>query len=479
MGHNQNWAVIQDKRGIIYVANNSGIKEFDGVSWRQIDVPNFKVCSLALDETGNIYVGGKDEIGFLAPDSKGTLHYLSLVGHLDDSERNFADAWETHWTENGIYFRTSKFLFRWDPNSKEIKICKPEKPGDSFKASFVCKEELFIRQENVGLMKMDRGTDSLMRVPGGETFAKKRICMMAPYDKKKLLIGTRSNGLYTYDIYDGIEAVPFFTGVDHYLKEKEVAHGIRLSSGDFALATRAGGLVVIDPHGRVKEIFNKAYGLQDDYVNYVFEDYQGNLWLAMNKGISKIENVSPLSIYDEESSLPGNVQAVVKHQNHLYVGTDRGLFFLASPHEFRPAAGISSNCWSLLSIAGSLLAATTDGVFQVENDDIRRIIENRSYVLFHSPKDANRVWVGTRQGLVSLYCKDGQWVGERKFENITHEIETIVEDKGNLWLGTQTKGVLKVDFPGNGVKKNPVVTQYHTSHGLPTGWIRVYKAAGH
>jgi signal transduction histidine kinase/DNA-binding response OmpR family regulator/ligand-binding sensor domain-containing protein len=479
-GHTINWAVLQDKCGIIYVANNSGIKEFDGVSWRQIDVPNLLVCSLAMDENGDIFIGGKDEIGFLEPDSKGILHYVSLVGHLDDSERNFSDAWETHWTEKGIYFRTSKFLFRCDPNSREIKTWRPDKPRNSFKASFICKEELFIRQENVGLMKMDRGTDSLMRVPGGESFAKKRICMMAPYNKKKVLIGTSSNGLYTYNIYDGVEAVPFLTGVDHYLREKKIAHGIRLSSGDFALATRAGGLVIIDPLGRLKEIFNKAYGLQDENVRYVFEDSQGNLWLALSKGISKIEYVSPIYIFDEESSLPGNVQAVVKHQNHLYAGTDRGLFFLASPHEFRPAAGISSNCWALLSIDDSLLAATSDGVFQVENDYKRRVIENRSYVLFHSLKDANRVWVGTRQGLVSLYCKEVKWIEERKFKNITLEIETIVEDKnGNLWLGTKTRGVLKVDFPGNGVNKDPVVTRYHTSHGLPDGWIRVYKAAGH
>jgi hypothetical protein len=27
-GHHQNWAVVQDKRGIIYVANNGGVKEF-------------------------------------------------------------------------------------------------------------------------------------------------------------------------------------------------------------------------------------------------------------------------------------------------------------------------------------------------------------------------------------------------------------------------------------------------------------------
>jgi hypothetical protein len=83
--------------------------------------------------------------------------------------------------------------------------------------------------------------------------------------------------------------VPFPTGADNYLKEKKLSHGIRLSSGDFALATLHGGLVIIDSQGNLKEIFTKDYDLQNDNVKYVFEDSQGNLWLCLDKGISKIE----------------------------------------------------------------------------------------------------------------------------------------------------------------------------------------------
>ncbi|HLP48988.1 MAG TPA: hypothetical protein VK469_23810, partial [Candidatus Kapabacteria bacterium] len=32
--HPQNWSVLQDKRGLIYIGNNGGLLEFDGVSWR-------------------------------------------------------------------------------------------------------------------------------------------------------------------------------------------------------------------------------------------------------------------------------------------------------------------------------------------------------------------------------------------------------------------------------------------------------------
>jgi hypothetical protein len=122
----QNWYILQDKCGIIYVANQSGLLEFDGVSWKEIKIPNLTARSIAIDDGGTIYVGGKDEIGFLAPDKKGTLTYQSLLRHLHGSKRNFGNVWKTHWTKEGIYYYTSKFLFRWDSNSRQMNVWEPE-----------------------------------------------------------------------------------------------------------------------------------------------------------------------------------------------------------------------------------------------------------------------------------------------------------------------------------------------------------------
>ena len=150
--------------------------------------------------------------------------------------------------------------------------------------------------------------DSLKLVPDGEIFKDKKIYMMVPYDKgaTKLLIGTRASGFY---IYEGNTAVtfPLEKKADDYLKEKKLYHGIRLSSGDFALATLRGGLVIMDSQGKLRRIFDKTSGLQDDNVKFVFEDAGGNLWLALNRGITKIEYASPFSIYDDRSNLPGQV----------------------------------------------------------------------------------------------------------------------------------------------------------------------------
>ena len=74
----QNWAVIQDNRGVLYFGNVSGVLEYDGVNWRLIHIPNDVVRCFAIDKDGKIYVGGINEVGYLKPDSIGSLNYVSL-----------------------------------------------------------------------------------------------------------------------------------------------------------------------------------------------------------------------------------------------------------------------------------------------------------------------------------------------------------------------------------------------------------------
>lgn len=482
--HPLNWTVIQDKQGIIYVGNQAGVLVFDGVSWRIIDVPNWRARSLAMGNDGTIYVGGFDEIGFLSPDATGTLKYESLLSHVKDNYKNFGLVYNICRKGEGIYFRTSKYLFRWDPQGKQMKPWEA-KAGDPFGRIFVNAGKLFVQRRKTGLVQMKN--DSLAEVPGGKILAGKKLSMLSTYgpESRQLLIGTRKHGFY---IYNGQTIEPFPTGVDDYVKEKQLYHGTGLSSspGDFALATLRGGLFIMDSQGNLKSIYNKSWGIISDNVKYVYEDFQGNLWLALEKGISKIEHASPITIYDDRSDLPGFVLSVTKHKTGtrdlLYAGTTWGLYYLTSPGKFRPVPGISGMCHSLLPVRDSLLAAADPGVFRVENGQVKKkVIDARSYVLVQSGAVPNRTWVGTEQGLISLYSETGgkQWKKESIFEDITTDIRTIVEDpEGNLWLGTEAKGVIKVDFPVKGSIAH-VVKRYHTPDGLPPQRVGVYRAAGH
>jgi len=472
--HPQNWAVGQGKRGIIYVGNQAGLLEFDGVSWRIIGIPNWTVRSLDIDETGTIYIGGKDEIGFLSPSTNGTLEYVSLLNKLEDSEKNFSEIKGTHAARDGIYFRASHFVFLWNPGLKKMKVWEADHP---FKASFYCREKFFLQQENVGLLQMENG--SLFLVPGGETFANDEIFALCSYHDQDLLICTRTKGLY---IYNGNDLRPFPTEIDGYIKEKYLSYGIRLSNGDFALSTLRGGIAVIDSQGKLKYLFDKTSGLLDNDVKFVFEDSDQNLWLALNNGVSKVEYASPFYIYNERNNLTGLILSVVRSHNKLYVGTTNGLFYclISDQGRFYPIPGINRMCWSLALIGDSILAAADKGVFQIKKDKLHKIFPEPTYVILHSSVNPNRLWLGTKSGFASMFMNPQKknWTIECECKKILHPIRSLVEDEeGNLWLGTLTRGVIRVDFPGN--VHYPVINRFDTSHGLPPTEVYVFLMGGH
>ncbi len=185
--HAQNWDIVQDARGVIYVANRMGLLEYDGTAWRDIPFPSQFARSLAADSSGRVYVGGVGEIGFLASDSTGQIRYRSLLPYVPDDERAFTDVWTTLATEDGIYFQSYDRILRWDGERVQTWHA-----ATRFHKAFAVDGAYYVRQDDVGLMEI-RG-DELTLVPGGERFAQERIDALLPFGEAALLV-TRNEGL--------------------------------------------------------------------------------------------------------------------------------------------------------------------------------------------------------------------------------------------------------------------------------------------
>lgn len=459
----QNWWIIQGKNGVIYVANQGGLAEFDGTAWRWKKIPNQNVLSLAVDKNGTLFIGGNGEIGYLFENGKGTVEYVSLMDKLDKKYRKFSRVWKSYWTKEGVYFQSKKYIFRWDGNKMKV---WPAPTRYFF--SFLCNGKLYVRQLNAGLMRLEG--DRLVLVPGGERFAGQAegIYMMAGIDDGGVLIGTRLFGLFVLK-ESGLE--PFPSQADGYLKRNFLYHGIRLNSGDFALATLRGGLVLLDSKGRITGIYNRASGLQDDNVKYVYQDSWGDLWLGMEGGVTRIEYSSPFSIYDRKNGLVGAVLSVVHHKKQIFIGTTRGLFILGPDGAMDSVHKVITKCQSLISSGEHLLAATPDGIFHIGNSP-ELIFDSGAFVLAGSSRNANMVWAAVDSGLVSLQRKSSgikeKWQVEKVISNLEGDFTSMVEDRdGSLWLGTRTRGAWRVKFSFGKDTDAPVTVNYNTSHGLP------------
>ncbi|MBK7338798.1 MAG: hypothetical protein IPJ00_22875 [Saprospirales bacterium] len=179
--HNQNWAIAQDRRGVMYFGNSRGLLEYDGASWRLIQPEHVRIIrSMAASADGRIFGGGYGEIGYLAPDSSRQLQFVSLLPHLDEAYRDFTDVWQTLATSEGIFFVTTRYIFRWDGEKMRAWPAKT-----AFHFGFAVHDQFYIQQSETGLMQIV--SDSLRLAPLGEQWREERISAMLPFSSTRAI----------------------------------------------------------------------------------------------------------------------------------------------------------------------------------------------------------------------------------------------------------------------------------------------------
>ncbi|PSQ87225.1 MAG: histidine kinase [Bacteroidetes bacterium QH_2_63_10] len=464
----QNWSVVQDDRGLIYVANNNGVLQYDGARWRLIPTTTGTfVRSLAADSL--VFVGAKGDFGYLRPDSLGVLRYTSLYERIPEDERNFEDVWGTHVLDDGVYYQASKRLFRWD--GTEITTWTSEA---GFHTSFAVDGTLYVRDSQRGLLRLEG--DSLNPAPGLETIPKTPIYMMARHPSGNLLIGTQKRGLL---LYDGNTFRPFASELDSYLRENKLYHGCRLPGNRYALATLGGGVVVIDSRGEVVRVLDGSSGLPDSVVNYVYTDREGQLWMALNSGgVFRADLNAPLTLHDGRTGLEGAVRDIFRPNDMTYVATGSGLYVLRedenqvlgerSAHFER--WGDLPLVWDMLSKKGDLLVATQEkGVFQIEGRNKEQIADWLFTYDLLSPEESQIVYAGTRTGLKGLRPTQDGWTSF-SVEGGQGEIRSLAPgEAGTLWLSTTGGDVARIVLSNDG-RRVTAMTRYGERDGLPEGY---------
>ena len=156
----QTWSVIQDGRGITYVADEDGIKVFNGTNWSRILTPSGStVRSLAASVNGKIYYGAQGEFGEIITTETGSQVANSLAASASADGQSFSDVWATHVIGDDVYYQSRGIIFVW--NGKEIRRLRsegydPSVPKTGFHTSYVVSGELYVREHGVGLKKLEK-----------------------------------------------------------------------------------------------------------------------------------------------------------------------------------------------------------------------------------------------------------------------------------------------------------------------------------
>ena len=193
-GGTQNWSIDQDKNGNIYFANNSGLIQFDGSTWRKYSLPNnTAIRSLKIDNSGKIFVGGNNEFGYFKANEKGELKYFSLSKLIAKKDsQNINLIWRIHIFKGEVIFQSfTKALFY--KNDKLNIVDAPRK----FQFSFLVNNRLFFQDKVLGILEYKN--QKLYPLKGTTALNDKEIWAMFPLPDNKILLATLEKGLFVYD----------------------------------------------------------------------------------------------------------------------------------------------------------------------------------------------------------------------------------------------------------------------------------------
>lgn len=476
-GFIQNWSVIQDNRGLIYVANNHGLLEYDGVTWRRYDDGGKMkdLRSLAIDSAGTIYVGTGKNFGYLVADAREGFRFISLLSRVDKAYHHFNDVWSVLILNNAVYFLTPKYLFCWSGNSVQVIQSQYD-----FHTAFVVANKLYVRQPVIGLMVLEGR--QLQPVAGGKTFSDKRVYFMTQIENN-LLIGTDEHGFF---INNGQTTRAFPTSAKKDLLESKLYCGVSLEGGYYALGTRRGGLLIMNQAGDIVQRISTADGLNDNSVWSLHHDHQKGLWLALNNGIARVEAPAPFTIFNKQNGLEGTVESVHRHNGRLYVTTSVGIQYLdavkvdgITTARFKPVSGIDEYSWTFLSDDRHLLTGSTLGIYTITDSSSRQLTDRWQSVfsLIRSRYHPNRIYLGHRNGVGILAKRDGKWQPGGDFANFSEKVYQIVEEKPDLlWLEVVRDGIIRVRIQSS-QRSSPGDIEVETTHfdtlsGLPPDQIK-------
>jgi len=456
MGSSQMWAITQDKRGIMYFGNAEGIITYDGEFWRTLYTTNQStVRSLDIDKNDRIYIGAKEEFGYIEIDYLGRQQYISLLKYVEDPNKlDFRDIWNTYCTKYGVFFFSFNRAFLWKNNKITTFDFEPELNAH---LSYHVYGELYIIRKKSGLEKFN-GKD-FIPVPGGEQFGGEPVFFMIPCFKDKILIGSKKSGTFLFSpvaVNESERFKKFQLEKEDQMLAGSIYHGIPLPGNRIAVATLYSGVFIYNLNGKLEQVVDKTSGLNNQNIKYLFLDNSEALWVAAADGISRIDLQLPFTFYDQSYGFEGFPRAIARNKGELYLATDYGVFcFDSLSNRFQLVDNFMDQCWEILDIGEGLLLGTSQGLFLIYDKKIRHLIKAEPvYRLFRSEFNKDRIFLGLKDGLVSIHFQNGDLSSafiENYYLDVNEEIVSIAEEKnGDLWLGTQYQGLIRVyDFYNN------------------------------
>lgn len=448
---NQNWGIDADSEHI-YVANNEGLLEFDGVNWFLHKLPNKTIIRSVKVVGKKIFTGSYEEFGYWSRLKNGKLVYTSLSKFLSPSKIVSQSIWGIYAVKDKIIFKSFSDLFIYE--NEKIKTITPNL---ILMAGFVTDNRFIVQGVGKGLLELKN--DKLFVLKNTEILAEDRVQAISTFKNNELLIGTSLHGLFTYA---NNQLEKWDNNFNNLLKEHQL-NSLSYNNGVVFAGTIKKGIYHYNIYTNDYINLNAKNGLQNNTVLASTIDSSKLLWLALDNGISAIPinyYAHYLNPYKEDI---GAVYDIIKHQNEVYLATNTGIY-VANNSGVKFIEGSQGHIWSLTLVNNQIICGHNSGTYIVENNKLSLIsLKNGGYVFKQIPNLQHQYIQGNYSGLTLYTNTNNQWQ-YKDIKNLNFPIKNIAfESPFTAWVLHAYKGVFRIHFSENYEKVLKIEKQFNSN----------------
>lgn len=481
---NYNYDIVQDGRGLIYMANLKGVIVSDGLDWSLIETP-YSVFSLAFDDENNLYVAGRKEIAVIerASSSADSYKRISTVKQ---------EVFEILYHASNVYFLTENTLYFYSTSTQ--KLTTIDSPSTtvfidilSINGSiYIVSDELEIQElvngklQKPDQIKLPENAQGVISNSAGDQFV------------------YTSTGEYYLKKTDQSKYVEIILDDEGYLEQNTPVKIVWVNSTLLAVSTISGGVVFFNATtGKVEQYMNYENGLSDNEILTIFVSKNNIVWCSTPQGISIIAPEIPIRNYASYKGLSGKIQVVYNYNNRLFVGTSVGLFelvkksifedivsfkkitkteeikgeiipeerkglfkkkkkakapvtitrsktyykkqveklLLSHSYEYEKIENLNAKVVQLIEYKGKFLIASLSGIYELVEHKVNRIFD-QPVVYMYMPERESFLMVSTYNKEIKVLTeRDGSWRETGLLDGLDDYVEQIEQgDNGSLWL---------------------------------------------
>lgn len=432
---NQNWMIAQGPDKKIFVANNSGLLQYDGEHWTLYGVPGGTAVRSVLASGENIYTGAYMEFGYWRTQENGRLQYSSLKDSVASGLVDGEQFWDIKEVEDYVIFQSHQRLYSYNKKTGKVTAIVTEKNISNL---FGVRDKIYYQVAEKDLYVIEDGVGQ--EFVSNEKIRNKAIIGLFPYSSDKMLAVTRDDGVF---IITGNQWDPLT--VENYPLSVSFFSALYLKDGSLALGSIGGGLYLLSLEGNLQYQLTQPTLLNNTLLA-VMEDEEGNIWGGLDNGIAVINRESPFRLFVDTFGKIGTVYCSDVLDGLMYLGTNQGLYYKVAESEgpYQLIKGTTGQVWSLKVINGKLYAGHDRGTFIIDGTEA-----------YHA-WDGLGTWTVEKfgPGIIQGHYNGLSFLPDTSATSKAHFIEDfdlsvqdmIVENDSVIWLSHYHRGIFRLEI---------------------------------